>query len=67
MAEMMLKAPVAEEIELPAVLTELDVSIDRQIRLFLNGENDGGELLRGLYGDTIDEPTPARLTALLKR
>lgn len=67
MAEITLKALVAEEIELPIFLTDLDAAIDRQIRLFLNGENDGSELLRGLYGDAIDEPIPARLTALLKR
>ena len=64
MAEITLKTP---EIDLPAVLADLDASIDSQIRLFLNGENDGSELLRGLYGDAIDEPLPARLTALLKR
>jgi hypothetical protein len=67
MAEITLNMSVAEEIELPAVLSALDAAVDRQIRLFLNGESDGSELLQGLYGDAADEPIPARLTALLKR
>ena len=57
----------AAESELPAVLSDLETAIDRQIRSFLNGDNDGHELLQGLYGDVIDEPVPARLTALLRR
>jgi hypothetical protein len=57
----------ATEAELPAALSELDAMIDRQIRAFLNGESDGNELLQGLYGDALDEPVPARLTALLRR
>lgn len=57
----------ATEAELPVALSDLDAVIDRQIRLFLNGEDDGGELLRGLYGDSAGEPVPARLTALLRR
>ena len=61
-----LKSPVVE-VELPAALSDLDAVIDRQIRSFLNGENEGYELLQGLYSDAIDEPVPARLTALLKR
>ncbi|MFZ2006385.1 MAG: hypothetical protein WAV02_14980 [Stellaceae bacterium] len=67
MTEITLTTPVAEEIELPAVLTDLDAAIDRQIRLFLNEGSDGSELFQGLYGDAVDEPVPARLTALLKR
>jgi hypothetical protein len=63
---MMLKTPVAE-IELPAALSDLEGSIDQQIRLFLDGDSDGHELLQGLYGDPIDEPVPARLAALLRR
>ena len=55
------------QVELPAALSDLDKLIDRQIRSFLDGDSDGHELLRGLYGDTIDEPIPARLTALLRR
>lgn len=50
---------------LPASFTDLSGSIDREIRAFLDGENDGHELLRGLYGDAIDEPVPARLTSIL--
>lgn len=61
-----LKSPVAE-IELPAALSDLDAAIDCQIRSFLNGDSDGHELLQGLYNDPIDEPVPARLTALLRR
>jgi len=61
-----LKPPVAE-VELPPALSDLEAVIDRQIRSFLDGDSDGGELLRGLYGDAIDEPIPARLTALLRR
>lgn len=53
--------------ELPAALSDLDAVIDRQIRSFLNGNNDGGELLQGLYGDIVDEPVPARMTDLLRR
>lgn len=57
----------AAQSELPAALSDLETAIDRQIRSFLNGDNDGHELLQGLYGDVIDEPAPARLTALLRR
>lgn len=53
--------------ELPAILSDLETAIDRQIRSFLDGDNDGHELLQGLYGDALDEPVPARLTALLRR
>lgn len=62
MAEMMFKTS-----ELPVALTELDAGIDCQIRAFLEGDSAGRELLRGLYGDIIDEPIPARLTNLLRR
>jgi hypothetical protein len=53
--------------ELPASLNDLDAAIDRQIRAFLDGEDDGAELFHGLYGDVADEPIPARLTAILQR
>jgi len=66
MAKIMLETTVAE-IELPAALTDLEASIDHQIRSFLDGDSDGHELLQGLYGDAVDEPIPARLTALLRR
>lgn len=52
--------------ELPADLNDLSALIDRQIRLLLNGHSDGRELFRGLYGDAIDEPIPARLRGLLR-
>jgi hypothetical protein len=66
MAKIMLEMHVAE-VELPAAFTDLDASIDLQIRSFLDGDSDGHELLQGLYGDAVDEPVPARLTALLRR
>jgi hypothetical protein len=56
-----------QTVELPAALSDLGASIDREIRSFLNGDSDGGELFRGLYGDTVDEPMPQRLGALLSR
>lgn len=52
--------------ELPGDLNDLSALIDHQIRSFLNGDSDGRELLRGLYGDAIDEPIPARLRGLLR-
>lgn len=66
MTEMMLKVTCAKA-ELPAALGDLDGAIDREIRLFLNGENDGSELLHGLYDDVLDEPVPSRLTDILRR
>jgi hypothetical protein len=65
MTQMMLSVPFTE-FELPAGLNDLEASIDQQIRSFLDGENDGHELLVGLHGDVIDEPIPARLIALLR-
>lgn len=62
MNETTLKMP-----ELPASLNDLEAAIDRQIRSFLEGDDDGGELLKGLYGNVADEPIPERLTALLRR
>lgn len=62
MNETTLKMP-----ELPASLNHLDAAIDRQIRSFLNGDDDGRELFLGLYGDVADEPIPERLSALLHR
>jgi hypothetical protein len=50
---------------LPAILGDLDALIDRKIRNFLAGNSDGGEVLETLYGDTIYEPVPARLIAIL--
>jgi len=42
-------------------------SIDRDIRDFLAGKNDGGDLLHALYDHVLDEPVPQNLRALLKR
>ena len=41
--------------------------VDRDIRDFLAGKNDGEDLLRALYDHVLDEPVPERLTALLRR
>ena len=41
--------------------------IDRDIRDFLGGRNEGEDLLHALYDDVLDEPVPERLSALLKR
>jgi hypothetical protein len=53
-------------LELPADLNDLSALIDRQIRSFIYGDSDGHELLRGLYGDALDEPIPARFRGLLR-
>jgi hypothetical protein len=52
---------------LPAILDDLDAMIDRDIRRFLAGNSDGSKLLEALYGETIDEPVPTRLTVLLRQ
>lgn len=41
--------------------------IDRDIRDFLDGKNDGEDLLRALYDHVLDEPVPERLKAPLRR
>ncbi len=41
--------------------------IDRDIRDFLAGKNEGEDLLHALYDRVLDEPVPGRLRALLKR
>jgi hypothetical protein len=64
MTDMTLKSSVAEA-ELPPALSDLDAVIDRQIRTFLGGDSDGGELLHGLYDDALDDPIPARLAVLV--
>ncbi|MBV8776661.1 MAG: hypothetical protein JO032_16905 [Alphaproteobacteria bacterium] len=56
------------EIEIaPALLSELDELIDRQIRTFLNGDSDGEEVLEALYGDVEAEAIPQRLLTTLRR
>ena len=39
--------------------------IDRDIRDFLAGKNDGEDLLHALYDHVLDEPVPQHLRALL--
>jgi Anti-sigma factor NepR len=41
-------------------------SIDGRIRAFVNGDSNGEDVLRALYGDVADEPVPDRLAALLR-
>jgi len=53
---------------LDAVETRIAMSwIDRDIRDFLAGKNEGEDLLHALYDRVLDEPVPERLRALLKR
>jgi hypothetical protein len=40
-------------------------AVERQILDFLDGRNDGALLFDALYGDTLDELLPPRLTDLL--
>jgi len=41
--------------------------IDRDIRDFLAGKNEGEDLLHALYDHVLDEPVPQRLRTVLKR
>jgi hypothetical protein len=41
--------------------------IDKDIRDFLAGKNEGEDLLHALYDHVLDEPVPERLRAVLKR
>ena len=41
--------------------------VDRDIRDFLDGKNDGEDVLHALYDHVLDEPVPERLKALLRR
>jgi hypothetical protein len=41
--------------------------VDRDIRDFLAGKNEGEELLHALYDHVLDEPVPERLRSLLRR
>ena len=41
-------------------------AIDRDIRDFLTGKNNGEELLHALYDDVLDEPVPDHLLAILR-
>ena len=57
----MYRAP--EQVE-PQIAT---ASVDHDIRDFLAGKTDGGDLLHALYDHVLDEPVPERLRALLGR
>ena len=53
---------------LAAVEPQIAMSwIDRDIRDFLAGKNEGEDLLHALYDHVLDEPVPERLRAVLKR
>jgi hypothetical protein len=41
--------------------------IDKDIRDFLTGKNDGEEVLHALYDHVLDEAVPQRLLDVLKR
>jgi len=41
--------------------------VDRDIRDFLDGKNDGDDLLHALYDHVLEEPVPERLKVLLRR
>jgi hypothetical protein len=63
-------AATALVLEAPAAALPLDDEIDAVVETailsFLNGENDGKELFQALYGDTLDEPVPEHLLALVR-
>ncbi len=40
--------------------------VDRDIRDFLAGRNEGAALFHALYDHVLDEPVPERLRALVK-
>jgi hypothetical protein len=46
---------------------EIDGVVEHSILRFLNGESDGRDLFQALYGETIDEPVPAEMLALVRR
>ncbi|MBV9827230.1 MAG: hypothetical protein JO001_16430 [Alphaproteobacteria bacterium] len=41
-------------------------STERDIRDFLNGKNNGEDLLHAMYDDILDEAVPERLLAVLR-
>ena len=52
----------------PAVEARIALSlIDRDIRDFLAGKNEGEDLLHALYDHVLDEPVPQRLRDVLRR
>jgi hypothetical protein len=42
------------------------LSIEDEIRAFLDGETNGEPLLHALYDHVLDEPIPARLLEVLR-
>jgi hypothetical protein len=50
---------------IPVFETAEPQSIEQQVIDFLDGRDDGAKLFDALYGDTLDELLPARLTDLL--
>ena len=51
----------------PVVQSRIVISpVDRDIRDFLNGKNNGEDLLHAMYDDVLDEPVPQRLLDALK-
>lgn len=45
-------------------LTALTIAVE--LERFLSGESDGGPLFQALYGETVDEPIPERLLAIVR-
>ena len=48
-------------------ISDETLSVDAEIRAFLNGDTNGEPLLHALYDQVLDEPIPARLLASLRR
>ena len=52
----------------PSVEPRIAMSlIDRDIRDFLAGKNEGEDLFHALYDHVLDEPVPQRLRDVLRR
>jgi hypothetical protein len=43
-----------------------EVAVEEQIQDFLDGRTHGEDLFHALYDHVLDEPVPARLSALLR-
>jgi hypothetical protein len=50
----------------PLATDEIDDVVEDAILRFLSGETEGQELFQALYGDTVDEPIPERMLALVR-
>ena len=64
MAERSVVGAEAYDVDSPREAPSL--SIEQQIFDFVHGRSDGGAVLDALYGDTLDELLPSRLTDLLR-